>query len=60
MDAAAVRFVVPDVSCRGAELCEGVERVAAHAAPADDFIDELATDGIELVLANPSQQVGAA
>jgi hypothetical protein len=27
--------------------------------PADDFIDELAADGIELVLANPPQQVRA-
>lgn len=24
---------------------------------ADDFVDELAADGIELILANPSQQV---
>lgn len=30
------------------------------APAADDFIDELASDGIELVLANPSQQVGQA
>lgn len=26
--------------------------------PADDFIDELASDGVELVLANPVQNVG--
>jgi hypothetical protein len=32
---------------------------STHPPASDDFIDELAGDGIELVLANPSQQVGA-
>lgn len=30
-----------------------------NSSPADDFIDELASDGIELILANPAQQVGS-
>ncbi|KAL4428322.1 hypothetical protein ABPG75_002411 [Micractinium tetrahymenae] len=45
-----IRFVVIDMS-----PVTDIDSSAMHFL--DDFIDELATDGIELVLANPSQQV---
>lgn len=45
-----IRFVVIDMS-----PVTDIDSSAMHFL--DDFLDELATDGIELVIANPSQQV---